>query len=94
MNAAVNLVKADSYISTKEEGEARLKHLISAFREHNNMPELNEDGSAYLDGVKRSDSKPKARGLTKSFIKKRAHHHHDGTFRTHVWAKLPVGMEY
>jgi hypothetical protein len=52
---AVNLVKPDSYISSREEGEERLKHLISAYRSHNRLPELSEDGSCYADALRASD---------------------------------------
>jgi len=72
----VNLVKADSYISSKEDGEERLQHLIRAFRADNNLPELTEDGGAYADGIKRSgggDAKLKKRKMMK-----KKHHHGDG----------------
>ena len=51
----VNLVKTDSYISSKEEGEQRLKHMVSAYRSLNRLPELAEDGSCYADELERSD---------------------------------------
>jgi len=73
----MNLVKADSYISSKEEGEERLKHLVSAFRDNHSLPALTEDGGDYADGIKRSggggDSETVTRRskLTKSFIRRR-----------------------
>lgn len=78
--STVNLVKIDSYISSKEEGEARLKHLISAYRQEHKLPELTEDGGAYADGIKRSTDNPISR--SKSIIKKRRHHHSGGEHGT------------
>ena len=77
----MNLVKADSYISSKEDGEERLQHLIRAFRADNNLPELTEDGGAYADGIKRSgdgDAKLKKRKTIMKKKKKKKHHHGDG----------------
>jgi hypothetical protein len=74
----VNLVKADSYISNKEDGEARLKHLISAYRENNSLPKLTEDGSAYADGIEHNKEPMTRRSTMKSFIHKKRHHHEEG----------------
>jgi hypothetical protein len=74
-------VKADSYISSKEDGEARLKHLISAYRENHNLPELTEDGGDYAnpDDVKL----PMLRQSTlKSFIKHKRQNVDHGTIAT------------
>jgi hypothetical protein len=77
----VNLVKADSYISNKEDGEARLKHLISAYRENHNLPELTEDGGDYADGIKRSGGsgvEPAIRQSAFSKFRRRRHQHNNG----------------
>lgn len=84
----VNLVKADSYISSKEDGETRLKHLISTFREQNNLPELTEDGGDYADGIKRSEPVSRHSTLAKAIIKKR-HHHQEGTAQLCIVQERP-----
>lgn len=71
----MNLVKADSYISSKEGGEERLKHLISAFRDNHNLPALTEDGGDYADGIRRSGSDDKT-VTRRSKLKKKRHHNH------------------
>ena len=71
----MNLVKADSYISSKEEGEERLKHLVSAFRDNHELPALTEDGGDYADGIKRSGSDDKT-VTRRSKLKKKRHHNH------------------
>ena len=80
----MNLVKADSYISSKEEGEERLKHLISAFRDNHELPALTEDGGDYADGIKRSGSEPVMRRstITKSFIHRRRNNSHESDIDT------------
>lgn len=74
----MDLVKADSHISTKEEGEARVKHLIQAYRKANNLPELTEDESFFADGINREDIEfaplqKKAHSLSKSTIFRKLH---------------------
>ncbi len=74
----MNLVKPDSYISSREEGEARLKHLISAYREQKGLPALNEDGSGYVDGHKPGlEETPRKRHRTKTFSRFRKHSGHN-----------------
>ena|SRR3989344_1673009 len=84
MHTLVNLVKADSYMSSKEEGEERLKHLVSAFRDNHELPALTEDGGDYADGIKRSGSEPVMRRstITKSFIHRRRNNSHESDIDT------------
>ena len=72
----MNLVKPDSYISSKEDGEDRLKHLIIAYRALNHLPELSEDGSCYADALKHSEPEAPRRRfskLTQALSLKRGH---------------------
>jgi len=83
----MNLVKKDSYISSKEEGEARLQHLIKSYREYHGLPELNEDGSDYADPSQRKEGSRRGRPtLVGSIIKHGKYHaHHKGDV-----SKIPV----
>jgi hypothetical protein len=65
MWGAVNLVKPDSYISSREDGEDRLKHLIIAYRALHHLPELSEDGSCYADALKHSEPEAPRRRFSK-----------------------------
>lgn len=68
----MNLVKPDSNMSSdREEGEARLKHIIAEYRAANGLRELTEDGSTYADGLglkdemlKRKMSSKQIRGIS------------------------------